>query len=391
MPMPPPPRLRVFAFACLATSVALASPVVAERGGERAAQTGKPAKPGKPGAAPKRKGPPAKAGPRKRGPRRAMAVGVDRVIEGPLQETVPVIGRIVGREGGVISARTPGPVEVIRVHVGDRVKKGQILAVLVTERLRAQVALQQAELRLSEQELARLERLRTNKSAAFPKARYDDAQQKVAKAKANLSIAKLALSYAFIRAPYPGVITKKHTEAGAFLRQGDNVVTMINDRNLELEADVPISRVAGLSKGRVVMFEVAGGQNFKATVRAVVPEQNSLTRTVAVRFSMVWDRKKAPPPINQNVTLQIPVGAAATAVSVHKDAVISRGPAKMVFLVIKKPGGTMVAVPRIVKLGDAVGSRFVVLRGLLPGDLVIVRGNERVRPGMAVRPLRRRS
>lgn len=320
-----------------------------------------------------------------------MAVGVDRVIKGPLQETVPVIGRIVGREGGVISARTPGPVEVIRVHVGDRVKKGQILAVLVTERLRAQVALQQAELRLSEQELARLERLRTNKSAAFPKARYDDAQQKVAKAKANLSIAKLALSYAFIRAPYPGVITKKHTEAGAFLRQGDNVVTMINDRNLELEADVPISRVAGLSKGRVVMFEVAGGQNFKATVRAVVPEQNSLTRTVAVRFSMVWDRKKAPPPINQNVTLQIPVGAAATAVSVHKDAVISRGPAKMVFLVIKKPGGAMVAVPRIVKLGDAVGSRFVVLRGLLPGDLVIVRGNERVRPGMAVRPLRRRS
>jgi len=124
--------------------------------------------------------------------------------------------------------------------VGDRVKKGQIIAVLVTERLRAQLSLQEAEVRLAEQELARLERLRANQSAAFPRARYDDAVQKVIKAKANLRIAKLELSYAFIRAPYPGVITKRHTEAGAYLRQGDQVVNIVNDRNLELEADVPV-------------------------------------------------------------------------------------------------------------------------------------------------------
>jgi RND family efflux transporter MFP subunit len=318
-----------------------------------------------------------------------MAVGVDKVIRAPLQATVPVIGRVVGREGGVISARTAGPVEDIRVHVGDRVKKGQLLAALVTARLRARVDLQEADLQLSRQELARLERLRTTNSAAFPKARYDDALLKVAKAKANLQIARLELSYAFIRAPYPGVITKRHTEAGAFLRQGDNVVSMINDRNLELEADVPVSRISGLTKGRKVRFELNGKQKYVASVRAVVPEQNSLTRTVAVRFSVTWKSTQIPPAINQNVTLHIPVGVAKTAISVHKDAVISRGPAKLVFVVVKKPKGPMIAVPRIVQLGEAVGSRFIVLRGLKPGDLVIIRGNERVRPGMPVRPLRR--
>lgn len=388
-------RLRLFVCAGAALGLVAAAHAQAERGGERAGQTGKPGKPAKPATGPPQKGPSGKKSPPGKKPpggfRRAMAVGVDPVIKGPLQETVPVIGRVVGREGGVISARTPGPVEAIRVHVGDRVKKGQVLAVLVTERLRAQVELQAAELRLAQQELARLERLRANKSAAFPKARYDDAQQKVAKAKANLSIAKLALSYAYIRAPYPGVITKRHTEAGAFLRQGDNVVTMINDRNLELEADVPISRIGGLKQGRTVMFEIAGGKRLKATVRAVVPEQNALTRTVAVRFTPKLNFEKVTAAINQNVTLHIPVGAATTAVSVHKDAVISRGPVKMVFVVVRKPNGPAIALPRPVTLGEAVGSRFIVLRGLKPGDIVIVRGNERVRPGMPVRLLGRRS
>jgi len=44
-----------------------------------------------------------------------------------------------------------------------------------------------------------------------------------------------------------------------------------------------------------------------------------------------------------------------------------------------------VAERRLVRLGEAVGSRFEVLEGIEPGDLVVVRGNERLRPGQAVR------
>ncbi len=37
------------------------------------------------------------------------------------------------------------------------------------------------------------------------------------------------------------------------------------------------------------------------------------------------------------------------------------------------------------RLGEAVGTRFIVLGGLLPGDMVVVRGNERLQPGQAIR------
>jgi len=93
--------------------------------------------------------------------------------------------------------------------------------------------------------------------------------------------------------------------------------------------------------------------------------------------------------VNESVTVAVPIGASRTVVSVHKDAIVHRGQNTIVFVVVgakavKPPMVMGKAVPRPVKLGDAVGGRFVVLGGIKPGDIVVVRGNERLRPGQAV-------
>ena len=59
------------------------------------------------------------------------AVDVDEVRIEPLSQTVPVIGRLVARQSGVVAARIGGPVADMQVSVGDRVKKGDILGVLI--------------------------------------------------------------------------------------------------------------------------------------------------------------------------------------------------------------------------------------------------------------------
>ena len=313
-----------------------------------------------------------------------MLVGVDSVRTEPLKQTVPVIGRVVAREGGVIAARTAGPVSKMNVQVGDRVKAGDVLAVLVSDIIEARIQLQTAELRLAEQELARLERLRTNRSAAFQQSRYDNALRNVARARANLRVEALALKYTNVRAPFPGVITIRHTDAGAYLKAGDPVVTLMNDENIELEADVPANRVTGLRPGTGVGFRLGEGLRYKATVRAVVPQENSLTRTRAVRFTPLLtgalSKPRGRPAIGQSVTLDIPIGRQRDVVTVHKDAIIYRGALTIAYVV--KDGK---AAPRPVQLGEATGGRFVVLRGLRPGELVVVRGNERLRPGQKVR------
>ena len=76
----------------------------------------------------------------------------------------------------------------------------------------------------------------------------------------------------------------------------------------------------------------------------------------------------------------IPVGEAREVVTVHKDAILNRPNGSVVFVVVD--GQAMI---RPVMLGESVGSRVAVSDGLAPGDLVVVRGNERLRPGQPVR------
>jgi len=73
------------------------------------------------------------------------------------------------------------------------------------------------------------------------------------------------------------------------------------------------------------------------------------------------------------------VGEPRDVVSVHKDAVIARGDGNVVYVV--EDGKANI---RQVQTGEALGVRFEVISGLVPGDIVVTRGNERLRPGQDV-------
>jgi len=336
-------------------------------------------------------------------------VAVDLVVVEPLTQTTPVLGRLVSRQRGLVAALTNGPVREITVDVGDRISSGDVILRIAAERIdqtrnlqaaevtvaRAKVDTARAEFGLAQQELARLERLRS--SAAFSQARYDDqvkqvatklsemaeAEAAVASAVADLRLAEIDLDRSTVKAPYDGVVVERHTERGAYLSTGDPIVTLINDQDLEVAAEVPSNRISGLTPGREVKMALGDGRVFDGFVRAVVPEENALTRTRAVRFSLALDQivsqNSTPFAANQTVTVSVPVGEASDVVTVHKDAVVPRGPTNNVF--VAKDGK---AEMRAVELGESVGNRFVVLRGLEQGDQVVVRGNERLRPGQEI-------
>ncbi len=336
----------------------------------------------------------------------AQLVRVDSVQEQPMTQTVEVIGRLVPRRAGSVAARIDAAVDRVLVEVGDRVEQGQVIAILEPESLKArrdQAAgrlaaafakqkTEEAELVLSRQELKRLEGLK--KSAAFSQARYDDAKQAVAiaeaevaeaesasvTARADLELAEINLRYAEIRAPYGGVITERMIEAGAYVQVGDDAVRLVADQELELEADVPFQRLSGLVPGVEIDVELDDGTQHKARVRAIVPDENPLTRTRAVRFIPAFGETRKPLAANQSASLLIPMGQPRQVLTVHKDAITKRGPASLVHVV--NNGAVSV---RPVTLGVAVGSRFEILRGLSQGDVVVVRGNERLQDGQKVR------
>ena len=332
-------------------------------------------------------------------------VSVDQVRMESMAQTVPVIGRLVARRAGEVAARTAGPVARLHVAVGDRVETGDPVAELDTVRLRAerdrlaaivneaqaQVERLTAQSALHRQELRRLEGLRD--SAAFSQSRFEDARQQVIiaesaigtadaarlSASASLRLAQIDLDWATITAPYPGVITLVHTEVGAWLGVGERVVSMVNDQDLEVEADVPSSRIGSLVAGAQVAVVLDDGTEHTAVVRTVVPEENALTRTRQVRFTPSFSALRRPLAINQSATVVLPTGGGRQVLTVHKDAVVRRQ--GQAFVYVAKDGQAQI---RPVQLGAAVGGRFEVLGGVGPGEPVVVRGNERLRPGQAI-------
>ncbi|MGB0670143.1 MAG: efflux RND transporter periplasmic adaptor subunit [Rhodospirillales bacterium] len=339
----------------------------------------------------------------------ASPVGVDAVRSEPLSQTVPVIGRLVALRSGDVSARIGGAVERVAVDVGDRVTAGDVVASLVRDTLEWKLKLSEADVTEQEaafktakarrdlvaQELARLTSLK--ESAAFSKAQRDDKGQEVAeaesalaeaqaaiiRARAQVELDRIALYNTDIRAPFDGVVTTTLTEAGAYLQQGGVVLTLLDDSSLEVEAEVPALRIGGLKPGTPIQAKLEDGNGFRASVRAVVPDENPRTRTRTVRFAPLDADTLKGGAANQSVTVMVPAGSQRQVLSVHKDAVLNRKGQQIVYVVAEGEKG-LAANPRPVQLGEAVGPRFEVVEGLEDGELVAVRGNERLRPGQSV-------
>ena len=333
-------------------------------------------------------------------------VQVDRVKREPLAQTVPVFGRLVARQAGDISARINGPVARFHVEVGDRVAENDVIAELDQQLLQARrdlaasglsefeaaVKTSRAEATLARQALKRLEKLKS--SAAFSQARYDDARQSlviaearvhrslaaVSRAQAELQVFDINLADATVRAPYAGVVTHRLSEAGAYVQIGQPLVRLLADRSLEIEAEVPFQRLSGLTGDRPLRFTLDDGSSHDAMLRAVLPTENPLTRTRMVRLEPHFSDTAARLADSQSVTVMIPAGAERDVLTVHKDAILRRQGDNIVYVV---EAGT--AMPRTLAIGEGHGSRIEVLSGLEEGDMVVVRGNERLHPGAKVR------
>lgn len=333
-------------------------------------------------------------------------VKVDEVRAERLVRTLNVLGRFVARQGGTVSAKINGPITAVEVQVGDRVEEGDVIALIDTRTLEAhnnlrkaeveeqtsRIRVAQADVTKAQLDMERLDELRANKSAAFQKARFDEVSQQVERslgdlgvaraalnqARANLASAEIELDHATIRAPYPGVVTVRHISPGVYVNVGEPIVTLVDDQDLEIEADVPSASLNGLAPGEKVELVLGESGPVTAVVRAIVPEENPLTRTRPVRLTLPAG-SDLPAAANQSVTIALPVGEDREGLTVDKDAVTRRGDGHLVFVVVAGA-----AEIRPVAIGEAFGSRFEVKSGLAEGDLVVIRGNERLRPGQKV-------
>jgi RND family efflux transporter MFP subunit len=197
-----------------------------------------------------------------------------------------------------------------------------------------------------------------------------------------------------IRSPFDGWVIERFAEEGQWVARGGLVARIAELDKVEIEVQVPESSIASLARGVDVRLELdaAPHQTWIGHVERVVPQADLLSRSFPVKVSLENRIVDGQPTLRGGMLARawLPVGRTGLATVVPKDALVLGGTGALVY-VIDAAGATPAGAattgtvrPVQVSLGATIEGSVEVRGGLEPGQLVVIRGNERLRPGMAV-------
>lgn len=312
----------------------------------------------------------------------------------PLALTLPLSGSLTPLAQATVKSKVSGVVLATTVQEGMNVAAGQVIARMDDLEARARVAQQQAMLADASARLALAKKNQAN-SAALLKQNYiaqnaydttanavDLAQAAVDAARAQLELARIALADTVIRAPLSGVVSKRHVQAGEKLSPDSPVFSIVDLKQLTLDAQVPASDIPRVKAGQEVRFHVDGfgAREFSGKVVRINPSTEAGSRAMLVYIGVdnpdgllragmfakgqVTTEKSAPRPL-------LPL----TAVRKEKDT-------DVVYRIVD---GKIVAQP--VKLGLRNQDEGLVeaVEGIDAGAVVLALPLDGVKPGSAVK------
>ena len=287
-----------------------------------------------------------------------------------------------------VMPKVQGEIRQVLADEGERVRAGQVLARLDGDKLRLEVALNEATMRKLERDYNR--NLELQQKGLVSATAIDNLKYELAAAKANWELARLQLSYCDIRSPIDGTVTQRLdvvkvgntvTPMGGVIESGQSSLFVVEDLDtLMLRVNVPERELAKLSVGQVAQltFDAVPDHVFEGKISLISPYVSADTATFAVRIHVTKTDGLLRPGMFARVA--IVYERKLDALQIPRTALLDGDGPPKVFVV--KDGK---AAERAVKLGLSNGAWIEVTEGLKDGEQVVVVGQGAVKPGAAVR------
>lgn len=312
----------------------------------------------------------------------APPVMVETVQVRDVVDRIEATGQLVAKAEATVAAQVAGQVTSIAVEEGDPVEAGQVLLEIDPERRNLEVA--DAEARLTEaranvaesrREVDRIQGLR--KRDAVSQAQLDEAQTGLALARsresgaeAQLGLARRALADATIRAPFSGLVGRRHTNVGEYLSVGVPLFDLVALDPIEVEFSVPEVDSSRIAVGNAVEIGVVPFPDvrFPAVVTVVAPTIDPSTRTLRAKAQL----DNADGRLRPGLFTHVDVGVARRSgvVMVTESAIVQRAEGSILYRLVE--GNRVERL--VVQPGTQEGEYIEVRGGLVPGDRVVVRG-----------------
>lgn len=316
------------------------------------------------------------------------------VASGELRLDLPLSGSLTPLTQATVKSKVSGVVLETTVQEGMSVTAGQVIARLDAADARARVAQQQAALDEANARLSLAKKNSAN-SAALLKQNYisqnsydttqnsvELAQAAVNAARAQLDLARIALNDTTIRAPLAGVVSKRFVQAGEKLAPDMPVFSIVNLRELTLEAQVPASDIPRVKVGQEARFRVDGfdGRAFTGKVARINPTTEMGSRSMLVYISV------------DNLDGLLKGGMFAKgSITTEKSKPSALAPLTAVRkengrdVVYRIDGGKIVSQPVTLGLSNVDENMVEVREGLDAGSTVVTSKLEGVKPGSKVK------
>lgn len=232
--------------------------------------------------------------------RAALTVQATSPVAASMPVTLPVSGNVAAWQEASIGSEASGlRVAELLADVGDTVRKGDVLARLASDTVRAELAQAEASLAEAKALLAeaqanarRAQQLEgTGALSAQAISQFHTAEQtalaRVAAGEAAVAAQRLRLQHTEVKAPDAGTISARMATVGAVAGSGQELFRLIRGGRLEWRAEVPAADLARVKPGQKVAVFTPGGQTVAAQVRKVAPTVDVATRNGLVYVDLL--------------------------------------------------------------------------------------------------------
>lgn len=318
-----------------------------------------------------------------------MLVATAEVVSGKAEPMTDFVGTVYFSRTAKVAAEVEGVVRSVLVDDGEPVKKAARLVVLDDELLATEVEGTRATYEQNEVDVAQAKRdferiANLYKEDSIAETEYETYQTTMRRfeklsivLKARLDKLLLEQKKKTIRAPFDGVIIETLVEAGEWVPAGGTVALVADNRTYEILVDIPANLIGFLEADRKVQVRT-DSQVLDAEYLTIIPKGNIATRTFSAKFKV----RNAPTLIEgMEARVKLPTAAAIDGLLVPRDAVTKSFGQDVIFTVVDG----MARMHSVEVLGYTRDQVAVSASGLEVGQQVVIKGNERIRDGQAIR------
>lgn len=300
-------------------------------------------------------------------PNETKLVEVENTGKQDLAQTIRLLGTIHPKHNTVLVAKGSGTLKIL-IPTGQQVSKGTLIAKIDNPELEKNLPLSVNAANIAQAQFDRLGPLL--KEGYISAKDAEEKKQSLIVAQKELARTKIELNSLSFYAPFDGIIGAYKKRDGAQVAQAEPIVTIYDPASLVVDFDIPCSNFTTIGEGQPLI--VLGKQYFLTHLQKMLDED---THMCPADVDITCDNCL----IGTSVYIDLVTSAKKQVLVIPSQALFLRNNQSFVYVV--EQGKVVLAA---VKTGLQQQEQIEILEGLQPGQQVIIKGQERLFPGMSV-------